>query len=189
MPRALRNSSILPNSRFINTSPMPVRSTRLSFGRRATIFSKSAKVRSVGFSAQCDSSQNVHLRLHLVVHSIWIDRGERVRDGKRFDNSMDSCSDRSRYASRRGSLGTGFMPPSLDARFGSVFQHPNPAIRAERSRGWDAGVDQGVLGGRGTLSATYSRNTLRDLIGFQGAVYPELGMSVNVDRARTAGLE
>ena len=89
----------------------------------------------------------------------------------------------------RGSFGTGFMPPSLDARFGSVFQKPNPAIRAERSRGWDAGVDQGVLGGRATLGATYFRNTLRDLIGFQGAVYPELGMSVNVDRARTAGLE
>src|SRR5439155_1345625 len=84
----------------------------------------------------------------------------------------------------RGSFGTGFMPPSLDARFGSVFQKPNPAIRAERSRGWDAGVDQGVLGGRATLGATYFRNALRDLIGFQGAVYPELGMSVNVDPAR-----
>jgi vitamin B12 transporter len=89
----------------------------------------------------------------------------------------------------RASYGTGFMPPSLDARFGSAFQKPNPDIRPERSRGWDAGVDQGLFAGRGSVSATYFRNTLRDLIGFQGAVFPELGMSVNVDRARTSGLE
>jgi vitamin B12 transporter len=89
----------------------------------------------------------------------------------------------------RASIGTGFMPPSLDARFGSAYQKPNPAIRAERSRGWDAGIDQGVFGGRVAVSAAYFRNTLRDLIGFQGAVFPDLGMSVNVDRARTSGLE
>src|ERR1051326_2338428 len=100
MPRALRNSSILPNSRFINTSPMPVKSTRFSFGRRAAMVSKSAKGRAVGFFAQCERSQKEHLRLHLVVHSIWIDRGERVLDGKRFDTWMDTCSDKSRYASR-----------------------------------------------------------------------------------------
>ena len=89
----------------------------------------------------------------------------------------------------RASIGTGFMPPSLDARFGSAFQRPNPAIRPERSRGWDAGLDQGLQGGHGSVSATYFRNSLRDLIGFQGGDFPELGMSVNIDRARTSGVE
>ena len=89
----------------------------------------------------------------------------------------------------RASIGTGFMPPSLDARFGSAFQRPNPGIRPERSRGWDAGLDQGLLGGRGSVRATYFRNSLRDLIGFQGADFPELGTSVNIDRARTSGVE
>jgi vitamin B12 transporter len=89
----------------------------------------------------------------------------------------------------RASYGTGFMPPSLDARFGSAFQKPNPDIRPERSRGWDVGADQVLLSGRGSVSATYFRNSLRDLIGFQGATFPELGMSVNVDRAVTSGLE
>lgn len=89
----------------------------------------------------------------------------------------------------RASYGTGFMPPSLAARFGSAFQNPNPAIRPERARGWDAGVDQGILEGRGALSVTWFHNALRDLIAFEGAEFPELGRNVNVDRARTQGLE
>lgn len=89
----------------------------------------------------------------------------------------------------RASLGTGFMPPSLAARFGSVFQNSNRGIRPERSRGWDAGVDQSVLAGRGNLSVTWFQNELRDLIGFEGADYPDKGRSVNIDRARTSGLE
>jgi len=89
----------------------------------------------------------------------------------------------------RASYGTGFMPPSLTARFGSAFQNPNPDIRPERSRGWDAGIDQSLLGGRGNLSATWFHNSLRDLIGFEGADYPALGRSINIDRARTQGLE
>jgi vitamin B12 transporter len=89
----------------------------------------------------------------------------------------------------RASLGTGFMPPSLAARFGSAFQNPNPGIRPERSRGWDAGAEQYFLGGRGSLAVSWFRNTLRDLLGFESAAFPALGRSVNIDRARTSGLE
>jgi len=89
----------------------------------------------------------------------------------------------------RASYGTGFMPPSLAARFGSAFQNPNPTIRPERSRGWDAGVDQDLFGGRGSISATWFRNTLRDLIVFEGADFPALGRELNLDRARTSGVE
>jgi vitamin B12 transporter len=89
----------------------------------------------------------------------------------------------------RASYGSGFMPPSLAARFGSVFQEPNPAIRPERSRGWDAGLDQGLFGGKGLVSATWFRNSFRDLIVFQGADFPALGREVNLDRARTSGVE
>jgi vitamin B12 transporter len=89
----------------------------------------------------------------------------------------------------RASYGTGFMPPSLAARFGSVFQEPNPDIRPERSRGWDAGMDQEVAGGRATLGLTWFHNLLTDLIGFEGATFPALGRSINIDRARTRGIE
>ncbi|HJR36316.1 MAG TPA: TonB-dependent receptor [Gemmatimonadales bacterium] len=89
----------------------------------------------------------------------------------------------------RASYGTGFMPPSLAARFGSVFQEPNPDIRPERSRGWDAGVDQEIAGGRATLGLTWFHNSLTDLIGFEGATFPALGRNINIDRARTRGIE
>lgn len=89
----------------------------------------------------------------------------------------------------RASYGTGFMPPSLAARFGSVFQEPNPGIRPERSRGWDAGIDQVVADGRATLGVTWFHNSLKDLIGFEGADFPAKGRNVNVDRARTQGVE
>jgi vitamin B12 transporter len=89
----------------------------------------------------------------------------------------------------RASLGTGFMPPGLSARFGSVFQEPNPEIRPERSRGFDAGVDQELAGGKAGLGLTWFHNSLRDLIGFESAPFPARGRSINVDRARTRGLE
>jgi vitamin B12 transporter len=81
------------------------------------------------------------------------------------------------------------MPPSLSARFGSAFQNPNPDIRPERSHGWDTGIDQEIARGRGTISLTYFHNSLRDLIGFESAPFPALGRNVNIDRARTSGLE
>jgi len=89
----------------------------------------------------------------------------------------------------RTSYGTGFMPPGLAARFGSVFQEPNPDIRPERSRGWDAGVDQEIAAGKATLGLTWFHNSLTDLLGFEGATFPALGRSINIDRARTRGIE
>ncbi len=90
----------------------------------------------------------------------------------------------------RATYGTGFMPPSLAARFGSAFQKPNPDLRPERSRGVDVGVDRFFARGRGVVSLTYFRNELRDLIGFEFGGPPDfLGQSVNINRARTSGLE
>ena len=89
----------------------------------------------------------------------------------------------------RGTWGTGFMPPSLAARYGSAFQRANPAIRPERSTGWDLGVDWFLPSGGVTLGATVFRNRLRDLIGFEGADFPALGRSINIARARTQGVE
>jgi vitamin B12 transporter len=89
----------------------------------------------------------------------------------------------------RATYGTGFLPPSLAARYGGPFQNPNPEIRPERSRGWDAGVDQYFAGDRAVVSVTVFGNELRDLIGFAAMEYPALGQAINIDRARTRGLE
>jgi len=89
----------------------------------------------------------------------------------------------------RATLGTGFMPPSLAARYGSAFQKANPGLRPERSRGVDLGIDRYFEAGRGMASLTVFENRLADLIGFESAAYPALGRSVNIARARTRGLE
>jgi vitamin B12 transporter len=89
----------------------------------------------------------------------------------------------------RATIGTGFLPPSLSARYGGPFQRPNPDLRPERSVGWDLGADLFIARARGTIAITLFGNSLRDLIGFEGATFPALGRSVNVDRARTRGLE
>lgn len=89
----------------------------------------------------------------------------------------------------RGTAGSGFLPPSLAARFGGAFQRPNPDIAPERSAGWDAGADLFLAGGRGMVGLTIFGNALRDLIGFETAPFPELGRAVNIARARTRGAE
>ncbi|MGQ0702295.1 MAG: TonB-dependent receptor plug domain-containing protein [Gemmatimonadales bacterium] len=88
----------------------------------------------------------------------------------------------------RASLGTGFMPPSIGARFGDTFLAPNPGIRPERSRGLDVGVDR-EFGPWGRVGVTWFHNTLKDLIAFESAPFPEKGRLVNLQRARTWGVE
>ena len=88
----------------------------------------------------------------------------------------------------RTSYGTAFRSPSfLDLYGQSSFYVGNPNLRPERAKGWDAGVDYYLPAKRGTLSATWFTTDYTDLIVFNFAVFP--GTVVNVDRARTRGLE
>lgn len=88
----------------------------------------------------------------------------------------------------RASYGTAFRSPSfLDLYGRSSFYAGNPALRPEKARGWDAGVDVYLPGDRGTLSATWFDSRLENLIVFDFGVFP--GTVRNVERARTRGLE
>ena len=87
----------------------------------------------------------------------------------------------------RATYGTGFKAPSLYQLFaprtawgpiGNAFLEP------ERAAGWDAGIEQDVLGGAIVLSAGYFRNVFRNLITFDF-----VRGYVNVGRAKTEGLE
>jgi vitamin B12 transporter len=87
----------------------------------------------------------------------------------------------------RATLGTGFKSPSLyqlyapPTSFGPI---GNIHLLPERVTGWDAGVDQDVLGNSLRFGLTYFRNSFRDLIDFDyGLGY------INIGRARTSGLE
>ena len=88
----------------------------------------------------------------------------------------------------RASYGTAFRSPSfLDLYGQSAFYVGNPHLRPERAKGWDAGADYYLPGKRGTFSATWFTTDYTDLIVFNFAVFP--GTVVNVDRARTRGVE
>ena len=69
----------------------------------------------------------------------------------------------------RASLGTGFRAPSLDELYGSYGFAPNygnPDLRPEESDSWDIGVEQGFLGGKFKLGATYFNIDTDNLITF-----------------------
>ena len=87
----------------------------------------------------------------------------------------------------RATLGTAFKSPSLYQLFAPPTAWGpigNPALRPERVTGWDAGLDQDLLGGRVRLGLTYFSSAFRDLIDFDYL----LGY-VNIGRASTRGLE
>jgi vitamin B12 transporter len=92
----------------------------------------------------------------------------------------------------RVTYGTGFEAPGSDDRYGvpQWGQLPSPGLRPEKSRGWDAGVDQTLADGRVTLSATYFHNRFRDLFDYQITDFTTYqGRIVNRARATTQGAE
>ncbi|MEY4940106.1 MAG: Vitamin transporter BtuB precursor [Verrucomicrobiota bacterium] len=92
----------------------------------------------------------------------------------------------SRSVKLRASYGTAFRSPSfLDLYGKSAFYSGNPALRPERARGWDAGMDYYLAGQRGVLSATWFNTAFSELI----ASTPNFRSVENIQRARTRGLE
>ena len=91
----------------------------------------------------------------------------------------------------RASIGTGGKAPTLFQRFSA--DYGTPGLRPEHSFGYDAGIDQSLMNGRITLSATAFGNRYRDLIGFESGPRclptQPFGCYVNVARATTSGLE
>jgi len=88
----------------------------------------------------------------------------------------------------RSSYGTAFRSPSfLDLYGQSSYYVGNPNLKAERAKGWDAGVDYFLADKLGVLSATWFDTRIRDLIAYDFSVFP--GTVKNIGRARTKGLE
>lgn len=92
----------------------------------------------------------------------------------------------------KASYGTSFRAPTLFDRYGvdSVGFVGNPALRPERSTGYELGISTDLpLAGRAdwaTVSATYFDNRLRDLIQVQ---FSPVYTPTNVARARSNGVE
>jgi vitamin B12 transporter len=94
----------------------------------------------------------------------------------------------------KGSVGTGFKSPTLSDLFVSFPEFDffaNPALKPERSFGYDLGFEQPLWRGRVRLGATWFHNDIRDLI--EAAQDPTLGpfaeTLVNIGKATTYGVE
>ena len=88
--------------------------------------------------------------------------------------------------------GTGFEAPGSDDRYGvpQWGQLPSPGLRPEKSRGWDAGIDQTLANGHMTLSATYFHNRFSDLFDYAITDFTTYqGRIINRSRATTQGAE
>ncbi|WP_420141686.1 TonB-dependent receptor plug domain-containing protein [Sphingomonas sp.] len=66
----------------------------------------------------------------------------------------------------RGAYGTGVKNPGYYELYGysDGIYIGNPDLKPEKSRGWEAGIDQALADGRITFGATYFRNRLHDEI-------------------------
>jgi vitamin B12 transporter len=117
----------------------------------------------------------------------------------RFDSFGDATTGRAGVSwlplpttKLRATYGTGFSAPGSDDRFGvpSWGQRPNPELQAEKSRGWDVGVDHAFRDGTLAVGATYFHNTFRNLFEWETVDWTTYeGRIVNRARARTEGLE
>ena len=87
----------------------------------------------------------------------------------------------------RASCGNGFQAPGADDRYGvpAYFQPASPGIAPERSRSWDAGVDQGFLGDRITASATYFQTHFDNLFSYDLDTFA----TINIPDAFANGVE
>jgi vitamin B12 transporter len=103
----------------------------------------------------------------------------------------------------RTAYGEGFRAPSFDELFfpdqtgGLCPPFGNRSLRPERSRSWEAGVDQKLWENRVRLGATWFLNKFRDLIAVVGVPPTPAGegsgficqSEANVGRARSTGVE
>jgi vitamin B12 transporter len=90
----------------------------------------------------------------------------------------------------RAAVGTAFKEPSFPENYGAGFANGNPDLDPERSRSWEVGLEQSLLGGRIRLAGTYFDQRFRDMIQYREVPWgsPEPNY-VNIASADAAGLE
>lgn len=117
--------------------------------------------------------------------------GYRMDHHNRFGNYNNFRADsvytiKKTGTSFKGSFGTGFKAPTISQLYGNF--GANPDLQPETSTGWDAGIEQNLLGSRMQLGATFFQNHIRNLIQFK-EVAPFTNLFSNVAKARTQGIE
>jgi len=91
----------------------------------------------------------------------------------------------------RFSYATGFKEPRLEETFaGPPYSVPNPGLKPERVRAFEAGIQQDFLHGKYVFNATYFNNLFHDQINYE-TVNPTtfVGEYFNVNQAFAQGAE
>ncbi|HUD67746.1 MAG TPA: TonB-dependent receptor [Candidatus Sulfotelmatobacter sp.] len=95
----------------------------------------------------------------------------------------------------RFSYSTGFKEPRLEETFNGIpanpFNFPNPGLKPERVRAFEAGLQQGFFSNQYEFSATYFNNLFHDQINYVTSNSPPNfpGQYVNVNQAFAQGAE
>jgi vitamin B12 transporter len=90
----------------------------------------------------------------------------------------------------RFSYAAGIKEPSFDETFGNTGTfptNPNPGLKPEENHAFEAGVEQGFLGHRYSLSALYFNNQFHNQIEFESIPPTFVGEFVNVNRSVAHG--
>ena len=90
----------------------------------------------------------------------------------------------------RFSYATGFKEPRLEETFaGPPFSNPNPSLKPERTRAFEAGFLQSLFAGRYSLTATYFNNLFHDRIDYLTDPTTFIGQYNNFDKSFAQGAE
>ena len=158
---------------------------------KATTFSTANLPRSGARGRTLDASQTT--RSLYALHQLPV--GERIilTAGGRHDEVGSTTFDTWRATGAflvpetgtkfRASGGTGGKAPTLFQLFSPA--NGNASLAAERSIGWDAGIDQSLFDGRADLSVTAFANDFDNLIAFDSVTQRYF----NTVRAETSGVE
>lgn len=89
------------------------------------------------------------------------------------------------------SIGTGFCAPTNEDTDGNPAwgMDPNHNLKAEKSTGWDLGVDQKLFGDVVTAGVTYFRTRYRDRILYVSDPVTWVGRMENIERSVADGVE
>jgi len=82
----------------------------------------------------------------------------------------------------KATYGTGFKAPSLFYLYDPAYG--NPDLSPEKSKGWDAGIEQYLFGYKLTAGVTYFHNSFTDLFGFDSNF-----KTININKSETKGVE
>lgn len=136
------------------------------------------RVDTIGVVAQYDLTVNDRFTL-----------GGSIRlDDSNLYNSATTVRVSSSYAFDSGTrvhaaYGNAIKAPTPNELFGYVDGQyiGNPTLQPERSRGWEAGVEQSLLGGAATIGATYFENRFYNQIQTVGAMVGDNWVSTSIN--------